>query len=72
MSSAISEAKGIDLNTASREDLDRVGGLGRARVERLVQSRPFKSWDDLKKVEGFGGTLADDLKNAGASLGNNQ
>lgn len=69
MSSAIGNAQGVDLNSASPEDLDRVGGLGRDRVERIVQNRPFRSWDDLRDVEGFGGTLVEDLRNAGATLG---
>jgi len=69
MTSAIGNARGIDLNKASAEELDRVGGLGHDRVQRIIENRPFRSWDDLKRVEGFGGTLVDDLKNAGATLG---
>jgi DNA uptake protein ComE-like DNA-binding protein len=68
MSSAIGEAKGINLNRASPEELNRVGGLGDERVQRLIKNRPYRSWDDLKKVEGFGGTLVEDLKNAGAQI----
>jgi len=64
-----SNARGIDLNKASAEELDRVGGLGHDRVQHIIENRPFRSWDDLKRVEGFGGTLVDDLKNAGATLG---
>ena len=57
MASAIGNACGVDLNTASAEELDRVGGLGEDRVRRLIENRPFRAWDDLKRVEGFGGTI---------------
>jgi competence protein ComEA len=69
MTSAIGDAQGVDLNTASAEQLDRVGGLGNDRVQRIIQNRPFRSWDDLKRVEGFGDTLVEDLKKKGATLG---
>lgn len=69
MTSTIGNAQGVDLNSASAEELDRVGGLGHDRVERILKNRPFRSWDDLRHVEGFGGTLVDDLRKQGASLG---
>lgn len=72
MASAIGNANGIDLNKASAEELDRVGGLGHDRVERIVQNRPFRSWDDLRQVDGFGGTLVDDLRSAGAQIGDSR
>jgi len=69
MSSAIGNAQGVNLNTADPGRLDAVGGLGHDRVQRIIDNRPFDSWNDLKNVEGFGGTLVDDLKDAGATLG---
>jgi hypothetical protein len=48
---AIGEAKGVDINHASEDELKRVGGLGEERAKRLIQNRPFRSWDDLKRVE---------------------
>lgn len=68
MSSAIGKANGTNLNEASSQDLEKVGGLGRERAERIVQQRPFRSWDDLKRIEGFSEKLVDDLKNSGATL----
>lgn len=50
MTSAIGNTKGINLNTASAEDLDRVGGLGHDRVRRIIENRPFRSWVDLRKA----------------------
>ena len=69
MASAIGDAQGVDLNTASAEQLDKVGGLGHDRVQRIIRNRPFRSWDDLKRVEGFGDTLVEDLRQKGAALG---
>ncbi len=68
MTSAIGDARGVDLNKASPEELDRIGGLGHDRVQRIVENRPFDSWEDLQKVEGFGRTLVEDLKQHGATL----
>jgi DNA uptake protein ComE-like DNA-binding protein len=68
MGSAIGNAKGINLNTASEEELERVGGLGRERAQRIVSNRPFRSWDDIKKIEGFSDTLVEDLRQAGAEV----
>lgn len=70
MSSAIGNARGVDLNSASEQDLEKVGGLGRERAQRIVQSRPFKSWDEVKGIEGFSDKLVEDLRSAGASIGN--
>jgi DNA uptake protein ComE-like DNA-binding protein len=72
MGSAIGSAQNVDLNTASEDELKRVGGLGDERAHRIVEKRPFRSWDDIKSVEGFSDKLVDDLKNAGATLGGAQ
>jgi len=44
----------IDVNTASVRELERLPGLGRELVERIVQHRPYKNLDELitKKVLG--------------------
>lgn len=57
MAGAIGDTKNVDLNSASKEELERVGGLGRERAERIAENRPFKSWDDPKRVEGFSDKL---------------
>ena len=72
MSSAIGDAKRVDLNAASEQDLEKVGGLGRERAERIVQSRPFQNWDAVKAIEGFSDKLVQDLKSSGATLGNSR
>ena len=69
MPGAIGNANGVDLNSASRDELERVGGLGPDRAERIIQQRPIRSWDDLKKIEGFSDKLVQDLRQAGATIG---
>jgi len=69
MPGAIGDAKGVDLNTASEDELERVGGLGRERATRIIQNRPIKGWDDLRKIDGFSDKLVQDLKQAGATIG---
>ena len=69
MPGAIGNANGVDLNSASREELERVGGLGEDRGSRLIQQRPLRSWDDVKRIEGFSDTLVQDLQQAGATIG---
>ena len=68
MSSAIGSANGVNLNKANAEQLEKVGGLGRERAERIVRQRPFEKWEDLKRIEGFSDKLVNDLKNSGATL----
>ena len=49
---------GVELNTASKQLLSYVSGLGPKRAEHIVQYRnkqgPFKSREELRKVSGLG------------------
>jgi endonuclease YncB( thermonuclease family) len=49
----ISEAK-LDVNTASRAELENVRGIGPSIAGRIIAARPFKSADDLQDVKGIG------------------
>jgi competence protein ComEA len=48
----------VNLNTASKADLDSVKGIGPKKAEAIVEYRKkngsFKTVDDLKNVPGFG------------------
>ena len=44
----------LDVNTATKEELQKLPGIGDALADRIIAARPFKSADDLKKVKGIG------------------
>jgi endonuclease YncB( thermonuclease family) len=44
----------LDINTATTEQLEGVPGLGRILAHRIIEARPFRSADDLQRVEGIG------------------
>ncbi|NLE00814.1 MAG: helix-hairpin-helix domain-containing protein [Fibrobacter sp.] len=43
----------INLNTADMEELEKVSGLGHTRAQYIFEHRPYKNWEDVKKVPGF-------------------
>ncbi len=44
----------LDLNTADRKSLMGIRGVGPALAARIIPGRPYKSGDDLVRVEGIG------------------
>ena len=49
---AMAQAALIDINSATKEQLDALPGIGAARADAIVKHRPYKGKDDLvnKKV----------------------
>jgi competence protein ComEA len=56
----------VNINTATKEELDALPGIGPVKAQAIVDYRkangPFKSVDDLKKVKGIGDVTFDKLK----------
>lgn len=56
----------VDVNTASREELRRLPGIGRTLATRIVEAREaaggFGSVDELRRVRGLGGAKLDRLR----------
>lgn len=48
----------VNLNTATKDDLDKVTGIGPVKAQAIIDYRkkngPFKSVDELENVKGFG------------------
>lgn len=56
----------ININTASKDDLDGLKGIGPTKAQAIVDYRkkngPFKSVDDLQNVPGIGPATLKDLR----------
>ena len=55
----------IDINTASLLELDNLSGIGPAKAEAIVNSRPFASVDDLIRVSGIKNATLSEIKQQG-------
>ena len=44
----------LDINTASKEELQSIKGIGPILAERIIARRPYKIVEDLLKVKGIG------------------
>lgn len=56
----------LELNSASRAELESLTGIGPDLAERLLAARPFKDWRDLRRrVAGIGPKLAAKLSAQG-------
>jgi DNA uptake protein ComE-like DNA-binding protein len=49
-------ANQIDLNTASRDELMTIPGIGETTANQIISARPFRQLGDLLKVPGIGTT----------------
>lgn len=52
----------VNVNEAAIEELERVNKLGSVLAARIIKARPFDQLDDLKKVNGIGPRLLDEIR----------
>jgi hypothetical protein len=51
------DQKKVDVNQASREELENIPGFGPALAARLIAGRPYSQLADLERVSGIGANL---------------
>lgn len=55
----------IDINSASKEDLDKITWIGPATADKIIAGRPFENLDSLIDVSGIGDKKLADIKSQG-------
>lgn len=60
--SAPAAPKLVNVNSATRPELEKLPGIGRVLAERIIAGRPYKAVDDLKNVEGLGPKTFEQIK----------
>ena len=62
LAQATLQATLIDINTASKETLETLKGVGPVRAEAIVKGRPYKGKDDLVQKKIVPQNVYDDIK----------
>jgi competence ComEA-like helix-hairpin-helix protein len=52
----------VNINTASKSELESLPGIGPALAQLIIQDRPYESVDDLVRVRGIGPRLMESLR----------
>jgi len=52
----------LSINQALAEDLARIPGIGNVLAQRIIEARPFKTVDELKRVSGIGPATLEEIR----------
>ena len=52
----------VNINTASKEELMSLKGIGEAKAQAIIDARPFKMPEDIKNVKGIGDKIYERIK----------
>lgn len=61
---ALKPGQKIDINTASKTELEALPGIGPVKAQAIIDKRPFKTIDDIKDVKGIGDVTFDKIKDS--------
>jgi len=59
--------KSVNINTASKEELQKITGVGPVTAQKIIDARPFYSLNDLIKVSGIGEKTLQNIINQGCA-----
>lgn len=59
---ATAKAPLIDINNASKEELDALPGIGSARADAIIKGRPYKGKDELLRKKVLPSNVYDGIK----------
>ena len=52
----------VNINTASKEELMSLKGIGEAKAQAIIDARPFKMPEDIKNVKGISDKIYERIK----------
>ena len=52
----------VNINTASKEELMSLKGIGEAKAQAIIDARPFKMPEDMKNVKGISDKIYERIK----------
>jgi len=52
----------IDINSAPKEELTKLYGIGEVISERIILARPIKNYEELREIKGIGPKKIDSMK----------
>jgi DNA uptake protein ComE-like DNA-binding protein len=64
----VEEQRTVDLNRATEEEIGSLPPLNPALTQTIVDNRPFKEWDDVRRLPGFDQSKIEALKKCGAQI----
>ncbi len=51
--SKLAPGQKVNINSAPIDELDLLPGIGPAKAQAIIEGRPFKTIEDIKKVRGI-------------------
>jgi len=58
----------VDINSATKKELETLSGIGPVYAERIIKKRPFKDLDGLLNVSGIGEIRLKNIKSQGCAF----